>query len=46
MDKRMHLSPKAWLLLGAVTSVTWILNAVVEESSMFAVITGPLLVLR
>src|SRR5437016_1271757 len=45
MDKPMHLSLTAWLLLGAVAYVAWLLNAVVEGSSIFAIIIGPLLVL-
>jgi hypothetical protein len=45
MDKPMHLSFTAWLLLGAMAYVVWILNAVVEGSSTFAIIAGPLLVL-
>jgi hypothetical protein len=45
MDKPMHLSFTAWVLLGAVAYVAWVLNAVVEGSSISAIIVGPLLVL-
>jgi hypothetical protein len=41
----MHLSRTAWLLLGILECVAWILNAVVEGSSTLAIIIGPLLVL-
>jgi hypothetical protein len=39
----MHLSPMAWLLFGALACGAWVLNAVVEGSSMLAVIVGPIL---
>jgi hypothetical protein len=45
MDKPMHLSFMAWLLLAAVASGAWVLNAIVEGSSTFAIIVGPLLIL-
>jgi hypothetical protein len=40
----MHLSARAWLLLGALAYVAWVLNAVVEGSTMLAIIVGPVLV--
>jgi hypothetical protein len=45
MEKPMHLSFAAWLLLGAVAYAAWVLNAVVEGSSISAIIVGPILVL-
>jgi hypothetical protein len=44
MDKPMHLSFTAWLILGAVTYVAWALNAVVEGGNTFAIVVGPILV--
>jgi hypothetical protein len=40
----LHLSIRAWLLLGALAYVAWVLNAVVEGSTALAIIVGPILV--
>jgi hypothetical protein len=45
MEEPLHLSFAGWLLLAAVAGLAWLLNAVVEGSSISAIIVGPLLIL-
>jgi hypothetical protein len=40
----LHLSVRAWLLLGALAYVAWVFNAIVEGSTVLAIVVGPILV--
>ena len=38
-----HISVKAWLIIAALAGVVWGLNALVDGSSMFALLVGPII---
>jgi hypothetical protein len=40
----LHISIRAWLAIGALAGVVWGINALVEGSSVLALIVGPIIV--
>jgi len=39
----LHISIKAWLIFAALAGVVWGLNALIEGSSMLALLIGPII---
>jgi hypothetical protein len=39
----VHISIKAWLIFAALAGVVWGLNALIEGSSMLALLIGPII---